>query len=126
LIEYERALALYRGRLFGAEPFDWAGGYRQDYENRFQAAAHRAAQLALQCRDTKRAGGFYQLILDREPTDEEAARGLMSSLAAQSDRAGVREVYKALVEALRRELDEPTAQPLPETVALMRELLGGG
>jgi two-component SAPR family response regulator len=125
LIEYERALALYRGRLFGAEPFDWAGGQRQEYEGRFQAAAHAAAKVALQCRDPKRAAGFYQLILDREPTDEEAARGLMSCLASQGDRGGVRKVYKAVVVALRREFDDPTAEPLPETVTLLRELTQG-
>lgn len=125
LIAYERALALYRGRLFGTEAFDWAGGRRQEYEKRFLAAAHTAARLALQYRDRPRAIRLYQFILSREPLDEEAARGLMTCHAGQGDVTGVRKAYKALVDAIRREFDDPQAEPLPETTVLLRELTQG-
>lgn len=122
LIGYERALALYRGPLLGTEPFDWAGGRRREVEKRFLDAAHTAARLAIQSRDGQRAISLYQLILSREELDEEAARALMSCYADQGDVNSVRKVYKALVDAIRQEFDDPNAEPLPETVALMREV----
>lgn len=125
LIEYERALGIYQGPLFGAEPFDWAAGQRKEVEARFLRAAHTAATLAVQCRDTDRAAGWYRDILRHDSTDEAAARGLMSCSAALGDLAAVRKVYKTLVEALRQELDDAHAEPLPETVTLLRELIGG-
>lgn len=119
---YERALEVARQELFSGEPFEWAGPFRQARQGRFVQAVHAAAKLAMQCRDTERAAGFYRSILEREPTDEEAARGLMRSLALLGDTNGVRKVYKALVATLRRELDDPDAEPLPDTTALLREL----
>jgi two-component SAPR family response regulator len=124
LIEYDRALGLYQGRVFGLEPFDWAEGRRREYETRFITAAHTAATLALQCRDTERAAGWYRDILHHEPTDEAAARGLMSCYAALGDLSAVRKVYKALVGALRQEFGDAKAEPLPETVTHLRELVG--
>lgn len=75
--EYERALALYRGDFLGNEPYEWAEPYRREYQRRFVDAAHKAAGLAVDCRDVKKAMGFYHAILARDPIDEEAARGLM-------------------------------------------------
>lgn len=125
LIEYERALALCRGRLFGGEPFDWADGRRQAYEQQFLTTGHTAARLALECRDVERAISLYELVLLRDPLDEAAARELMRCHAGQGDINGARKVYKALVKAVRREFGEPAAEPMPETVLLMQELLQG-
>jgi two-component SAPR family response regulator len=122
LLEYERGLNLYRGDLFGKEPFEWASAHRLEYQRRFLGAAHQAAKLALECRDAARATGFYRAVLDHDPIDEEAARGLMQVYANQGDTNGVKKVYKVLCESLRKELGDAEAQPLPDTDALFHEL----
>jgi DNA-binding SARP family transcriptional activator len=122
LVEYERALALYQGDFVGNEPYDWAEPYRREYQRRFVDAAHRAAKLAVDCRDTAKAVEFYQGIVAHDPIDEEAARGVMHCYAKLGDVNGVRKVYKVLCESLPRELEDDKAEPLPETTALFREL----
>jgi DNA-binding SARP family transcriptional activator/LysM repeat protein len=122
LLEYERGLNLYRGDLFGKEPFEWASAHRLEYQRRFLGAAHQAAKLALECRDAARAMGFYRAVLDHDPIDEEAARGLMQVYANQGDTNGVKKVYKVLCESLRQELGDGEARPLPDTDALFQEL----
>ena len=57
------------------------------------------------------------------PLPVPAARGRMRHLAAFRDTNGVRKVFKALTEALRRELDDPRAAPGQETRELLAELL---
>lgn len=126
LVEYERALALYRGDFVGNEPYEWAEAYRREYQRRFIDAAHGAAKLALDCRDVARAVEFYKGILVRDPIDEEAARGLMRCYAKLGDLNGVRKVYRVLCESLRRELEDDKAEPLPETTAVFQELATQG
>lgn len=121
LVEYERALALYQGDFLGNEPYEWAEAYRREYQRRFIDAAHRAAKLAVDCRDIAKAMEFYKGILARDPIDEEAARGLMRCYAKLGDLNGVRKVYKVLCESLRRELEDDEAEPLPETTAVFHE-----
>jgi DNA-binding SARP family transcriptional activator/LysM repeat protein len=122
LLEYERGLNLYRGDLFGKEPFEWATAFRLEFQRRFLGAAHQAARLALECRDAARAIGFYRAILDHDPIDEEAARGLMQVYGNEGDANGVKKVYKVLCESLRQELGDAEAQPMPDTEALLQEL----
>jgi len=122
LVEYDRMMAIYRGDFLGNEPYEWAEPYRREYERRFVEASHRAAKLAVECRDVSKAVTFLQAILARDPIDEEAARGLMRCYFKLGDVNGVRKVYKVLSESLRRELDDAGAEPMPETASLMREL----
>lgn len=124
LVEYERALAIYAGDFMGDEAFEWAEVYRRDYQKRFVTAAHRAARLAFDSRDPKLAIRFYDAILGRDPIDEEAVRGIMRCHAALGDTNAVRRTYKALITALRHELEDDGAEPLPETTALLHELAG--
>ncbi|MBE3109771.1 MAG: tetratricopeptide repeat protein [Acidobacteria bacterium] len=123
LLEYDRALSIYRGDFLRNEPYEWAEPYRREYERRFIEAAHRAAKLAVDCRDATKAMAFYSAILSRDPIDEEAARGLMRCYSKLGDVNGVRKVYKVLTESLRRELEDEKAEPLPETTVLMQELI---
>ena len=122
LAEYERALALYRDDFLSDEPFEWTMPYREQYRRQFVDAAHAAARLALELRDTSKAMEIYRAILTRDPIDEEAGRGLMRCYAKVGDVNGVRKVYKVLTESLRRELEDENAEPLPETTALFQEL----
>ena len=125
LAEYERAAALSGGDFLEGEPFPWLDAYRADYRLRAAEAAGRGAQVAERLGERERAALLYRAVLEREPTDEAAARGLMRQLAAARDVTGVRKVFKALTEALRRELDDPGAVPGPETRALLADLLAG-
>jgi two-component SAPR family response regulator len=122
LVEYERGLAVYKGDFLGNEPYEWASPFRRDYLRRFVEGAQRAARLAFDLRDVQRAAQFYRAILERDPTNEDAARGLMRCYDKLADPNGVRKVYKVLTEALRRELEDENAEPLPDTVALFEEL----
>jgi len=124
LAEYERALAIYRGDFLAGELYEWADVYRREYQRRFVAAAHRGANLAVECRDLRKAMAFFEGILAGDAMDEDAARGLMRCHAKLGDANSVRRVYKALRESLRRELEDEEAEPLPETTALFQELTG--
>jgi LuxR family transcriptional regulator, maltose regulon positive regulatory protein len=123
LAAYERALRLYRGSVFGSETFEWADTYRRNYEVRMAQAAHAAARLALDGGEPERAAAWYRQILEHDPIDEQAAQGLMRCYGSLGDRSSVRKVYKVLLEALRRDLDDPDARPLPETEALLEQLV---
>ncbi|MBI2765422.1 MAG: LysM peptidoglycan-binding domain-containing protein [Chloroflexi bacterium] len=122
LVEYERALAIYTGDFMGDEAFEWAEVYRRDYQKRFVTAAHRAARLAFDSRDPKLAICFYEAIIARDPIDEEAVRGMMRCHATLGDTNAIRRAYKALTTALRRELEDDSAEPLPETRRVLEEL----
>ena len=85
--------------------------------------ASRGAAIAERLGERERAALLYGVVLEQDPTDEAAARGRMRHLAAFRDTNGVRKVFKALTEALRRELDDPRAAPAQETRELLAELL---
>ncbi len=122
LSEYERAVAIYRGDFLAGELYEWADVYRREYQRRFVAAAHKGANLAVECRDLQKAIAFFEGILARDAIDEDAARGLMRCHANLGGTNSVRRVYKTLRESLRRELEDEKAEPLPETAALFQDL----
>ena len=123
LAEYERAAALCRGDFLKGEPFPWLDAYRADYRRRVSDGASRGAAVAERLGERERASLLYRVVLEQEPTDEAAARGLMRHLAAARDANGVRKVFKVLTEALKRELDDPQAAPGQETRELLAALL---
>ncbi|MCC6387452.1 MAG: LysM peptidoglycan-binding domain-containing protein [Dehalococcoidia bacterium] len=122
LVEYERALNLYTADFLEFEGYEWAGPYQQDYRQRFVRAAHRAARLAADGREPALAGRFYEAILKREPTDEEAVRGLMRCHLALGDRSAAKRVFRQLVEDLRETLNDVRAEPMSETMHLLADI----
>lgn len=76
-------------------------------------AAHRAARLAFDGRDPKLAIQLYEAILQRDPIDEEAVRGVMRCHSALGDTNAVKRAYKTLVASLQRELKDEHAEPIP-------------
>lgn len=124
LDEVERALELYRGEFMEGEPFEWTEAYRHDYAARFQTIARAAAAEARASGEIERARSLYQRALERDATDEEAVRGLMRVYVAAGNPSGAHKAYRALVEALRRELDDEEAEPAPETTSLLEEIVG--
>ena len=122
--EYERALGLYAGEFLEGEGFTWLDSHRIKHRQRLWDAARTAAAIAERMGDPARAEPLHRTVLKQEPTDEDAARGLMRCLARSGDVAGVRETFTALSEAWVRELDDDTARPSPPTRALFTELVG--
>ncbi|MEX2445920.1 MAG: bacterial transcriptional activator domain-containing protein, partial [Dehalococcoidia bacterium] len=119
---YERALAIYEGDFLEAEPFAWLETYQAEYQRRYLAGARRAGEIAIELGDVERARRFFRAAVERLPTDEEAARGLMRCCAAAGDRNGVRKTYHTLAAALQEALDAPDTAPSAETRALLTEL----
>ena len=123
LAEYERAFDLYSGDFLEGELYSWVGDYRTEHGERMLSAARRGVAIAEQLDEPERAMRFHRLILEREPTDEAAARGVMRYLAASGEGNAARKVYRALTESLQTELDDPRAAPGAETRALYAQLL---
>jgi|GEM_PF-2565433 len=124
LEQYARAVALYRGDVMQSEAFEWLDRFRPEYHRRFLDAARAAAGLAAELGDVERAAAFYSAGMERAPTDEIFARGLMRCRGALGDPSGVHKVYQVLTEALQRELGIPSAVPSAETRTLREELVG--
>ena len=97
--------------------------YRFGYLRRLVAGASRAAAIAERQGERELAAGFYQLILEQDPTDEAAARGRMRQLAMAGDINGARKVLLSLTAALQAELCDVAAAPSQDTRALLAELL---
>ena len=119
LIEYQRALELCPADFLADEDYEWADAYRRDYQKRFVTAAHRAAKLACDLRDSKLALRLYDAILQRDPIDEEAVREAMRCHTAMGERNSAKRLYKKLIEDLREALDDDGAEPMPETTKLL-------
>ena len=96
-----------RGEFLKGEFFTWLEPYRMDYRRRLLDAARSAGAMAEGMGDAARAVAFHRAILEREPTDEDAARGLMRCLARCGDVAGARTAFEELSQALVDELDDP-------------------
>ena len=60
---------------------------------------------------------FRERIRQHDPIDEEAVRGALRCYGSLNDLTGTKVALRKLVEALRKILDDDTAQPLPQTVA---------
>jgi len=123
LEQYARAVTLYRGDVMLSETFEWVDRFRPEYRRRFLDAARVAAGLAIELGDVERAAAFYSAGMERAPTDEVFARGLMRCRSALGDPSGVHKVYQVLTEALQREIGVPSAVPSAETRALLEELI---
>lgn len=124
LAEYERAFDLCSGEFLDGELYPWVGEYRTEHSQRMLGALRHAAEIAEQLGESVRALALLRRILDREPTDEAAARGVMRHLVAAGEGNAARMVYRELTESLQAELDDPRAAPGAETRALYAELIG--
>jgi len=108
-----RAVELYRGDFYeNATAAEWA----LDVRDRLRELYARC--LAMLARMTNDAA-VWQRLVDADPTNEEAARDLMKTLAASGDTAGAARVYRRLTVTLKRVLD---VEPEPETLALAGRL----
>ncbi|MCY4639606.1 MAG: BTAD domain-containing putative transcriptional regulator [Chloroflexi bacterium] len=125
LLEYEGAARLYGGDFLEGEFFPWLEVYRADCRRRLIEGVHRGAAIADRLGEGERAAALYGVVLEHEPIDERAARGLMRLLAAAGDVNAARRVHRRLTEALREDLDDPAAEPSPETAAVLTRAVAG-
>jgi predicted ATPase/DNA-binding SARP family transcriptional activator/Tfp pilus assembly protein PilF len=112
-----RAIALYRGDFFENAS---AGEWFLDVRDRLRELYVKSLAMLARLTNDPEA---WQRLVDADPTDEEAARNLMKTLAAQGDAAGATRVYRRLVDTLRRVLD---VEPERETTALAERLKNVG
>ena len=120
----QRVVGGHAVREVEGEFFQWLDPYRMDYHRRLLDAARAAASLAEGMGAPLRAAPFHRAILEREPTDEDAARGLMRCLARSGDVVGARKTFATLSRALEQELGDAGVRPSAETRALLTELVG--
>lgn len=125
LEQYERALALYRGDYLAYERFEWAESHRVEHRRRFVEATVAAAEIVARLGDLGRACTLLERAIEHAPTDEAAARCLMTHLAARGNEVGARKVYRLLAAAIQAELDDPRAAPSSETRAVLESLTSG-
>ncbi|MGZ6638127.1 MAG: ATP-binding protein [Solirubrobacteraceae bacterium] len=126
--EFERLLAagdrtgavdLCCGRLLSDLDDEWVLEARAEHERELSALLAELAAEADSSEDRVAAIRWARRRLALDPLSEEAARNLMSLLAAAGDRAGVLSSYDQLRARFRNELG---IGPSEETRALVREL----
>jgi DNA-binding SARP family transcriptional activator len=111
-----RAVELYRGEFFqNATSAEWV----LDIRDRLRELHVKCLAMLARLTDDPTA---WQRLVEADPTDEEAARNFMKSLASQGDAAGATRVFLRLAETLRRVLD---VAPEAETVALAEKIKRG-
>ncbi|MGZ6141161.1 MAG: ATP-binding protein, partial [Myxococcaceae bacterium] len=118
----ERAVALYRGDLLPGCYDGWIEQDRERLRQLHRRALARLAALEEASRDYPAAVEHLRRLLQDEPTDEEACRALMRTLALSGDRAGALRVYRDHAATLRRELGiEPGTELQRIHQSLLRE-----
>ncbi|MBE2224117.1 MAG: hypothetical protein IAF02_21435 [Anaerolineae bacterium] len=116
----ETAVAYYKGDLLPGNYDDWIIPMREELRQAYLDALHQLVDLRKQAGDYRAAARTSQRLIQHDPLDETAYVQLMHLHALSGDRAGVRRVYEACLQALRRELD---VAPGPATQAAYEELL---
>jgi DNA-binding SARP family transcriptional activator len=118
----ERAVGLYRGDLLPGCYDAWVEGDRERLRRLHRRTLARLAELLEAARDYPAALGHLRILLQDEPTDEEACRQLMRVMALAGDRPGALRVYRDHAALLRRELGvEPGTELQRAHAALLRE-----
>lgn len=99
-------VALYTGDLLpDLRAAEWTATAREALRSRWHALSLHLAQRLMEQGQHQAAVGCLQAVLADEPTQEEAARLLMTSFANQGQRDAALRVYAHLGKALRDELD---------------------
>lgn len=116
----ERAIALYQGDYLEQVDSPWVMPERERLRREHQAALLSLARLRLAGGDAQWAVELYQRVLQLEPYDEEAWRGLMLAQAQAGNRAAAVEAFHRLRHLLR---DDLGLDPSPETQQAYRQVL---
>src|SRR5206468_999189 len=90
----------------------WIAEPRARLERLYLSALAEAGVLHAGAGDAKSGAACFRLVVEREPANQEASRGLMRALAALRDRQGIEREYRRLRQTLA---GGTGAAPLPET-----------
>ena len=117
----ERAAALYRGDLaLGVDDDDFLIARREVLRSCYLDFLRKLAEGYRERGEFARALEWARRLVALEPWDEEAVRLKMTLEVQTGNRAAALATYQTLARELERELD---TQPMPETMALYRDIL---
>jgi DNA-binding SARP family transcriptional activator len=120
---YEAALAAYGGELLPEERYaEWATAPRGALAADHLDLLARLARLHLERGDNPAGGHYARLLLQIDPTREDAYRDLMRCTSRLGQRGAALRTYQRCAAALARELE---LEPDPETAALYHRLMRG-
>ncbi len=116
----ESAHELYRGEFMSGIYEDWAEEKRNYFAEQHLRVLNALAKFSFKEKSWSKALKFATEILTADPFREDMQRLLMKTLAAQGNRAAVKEHFENLQELLKKELG---VAPAPETRKVFQELL---
>lgn len=116
---WREALTLWSGAYLDDIFSDWVYARRDELHRQYIAVMERLARLEMELRQHDAAARLYYRILDIEPYNEEAHRGLMKYFWARGEGASALTQFQICVDALRTELG---IQPTAQTVALFQAI----
>lgn len=120
---YRAATALYRSDFCADEPDEgWVRDLRQQYRDLYLGALDALAQFHVERGEHAEGVALFLRMLELDPCLESAARNCMLCYFRLGQRHLALRRYRALSEALRRELD---LAPSEETVALYQRIRRG-
>jgi DNA-binding SARP family transcriptional activator len=123
LSKFDGVLQLYTGDYLPEELYeDWTQKRRERLRRLHCWLLEHAAHLAIAQRMGLRAREYLQTLLEHDPTDEQTHRLLMLVSARMGHRTDALNQFNQLRTILRSELN---TAPLPETVALCRDIQNG-
>ncbi|HZR39792.1 MAG TPA: BTAD domain-containing putative transcriptional regulator, partial [Ktedonobacteraceae bacterium] len=121
--EFDRVLQLYTGDYLPEDLYeDWTQKRRERLRRFHCWLLEHAATLAIAQRMGLRAREYLQTLLEHDATDEQTHRLLMLVYARMGHRTDALNQFNQLRAILRSELN---TAPLPETVALYRDIQNG-
>lgn len=102
-----RAIALYRGPLFGEKDYSWCISERERLQRHFTALCKRAARGLAASGKHRLAADTLHALLGQVPYDEEGHELLLQAYADLQDRVSFLKQYEQTKMMLREELDLP-------------------
>jgi DNA-binding SARP family transcriptional activator/tetratricopeptide (TPR) repeat protein len=119
----QRAVADYRGDLLPTDLYEeWTVEYRDVLRERFLELLVKLGEDYVAAGYPAEAGDVFRQVLTREPTREEAHRGLMRVYSARGSTARALHQYRLCKEIL---VDELGVDPSNETTRLYQDILRG-
>ncbi len=119
---YERAVALYQGEYLQNMYYEWVFPERRRLAQAYLNALQELAMYHLSIRASRKAVDYLEKAIPLDVLNEDLYRLAMRAYAALGDRSNVSRIYAELQKSLQSELN---AAPMPETVRLYNEMMGG-
>ncbi len=116
----EKAVSLMRGEPLVEDRYDdWAAPLIERARHTWRDACLQLAAIFTARGHHEEAASWYRQVLDADPLDEEAVRGLVSAMGRAGQAADALRTYERFRQVLANDLD---AEPAPETEVLIERL----